>query len=420
MHVISNGEFMTPLLATQVFDRAQAQAMESGDDKPSSVSVWIVEPIRFVFDKNKQRYIAELRKRCPNVRIKLMGGFSSLKTWPSMQWLGVERRRLGKAPVVYHCRGEATFLLGEKIANKFAGDAIVLDIRGFWPIERLVPQNVFGPNQLKGAQRTEFESDVANLQHAIARSNMVTTVSGPLKQYLVRNYSAPDDTCVVPCCVSNVMEGNFRDEIRKQLGLGDRKAILYLGGTQKYQHLEDLVLPFYKAALTQSDDCIAVFITQDKTTLQRLVEKFQLPADKVRIVSVSQHEVAKYLSAMDAGLLLRAPSFLNNFSQPVKLGEYLSAGLPVIVEKGTGDVEQLLKPFEIGYTINLHERSEAALQVEVQNALNWVRSADDSRRIAARRFVEQHYTWKANVQKERTMYLDSLASASAKQLKQKP
>ncbi|WP_276133818.1 hypothetical protein [Polluticoccus soli] len=411
---------MTPLLATQVFDRAQAQAVETGENRPASVSVWIVEPIRFVFDKDKQRYIAGLRKRCPNVKIKLMGGFSSLKTWPSMQWLGIERRKLGKAPVVYHCRGEATFLLGEKIATKFAGDALVLDIRGFWPIERLVPQNIFGPNQLKGAQRAEFESDAANLQHAIARSNMVTTVSGPLKQYLVRNYSAPDDTCVVPCCVSSVAEDSYRELIRKQLELGDSKAILYLGGTQKYQHLEDLVLPFFKAALAQSDDCVAVFITQDKITMQVLVERFQLPKEKVRIVSVNQQEVAKYLSAMDAGLLLRAPSFLNNFSQPVKLGEYLSAGLPVIVEKGTGDVEQLLKPFEIGYTINLHERSSEVQYAEVRHALNWVRNSDDSRRIAARRFVEQHYTWKANVQRERTMYLDSLASASAKQLKQRP
>jgi glycosyltransferase involved in cell wall biosynthesis len=334
-----------------------------------------------------------------------------------MLWLGSERRRLGKNPVVYHCRGEATFSWGEKIAAKRAGDSIVVDIRGFWPIERLASQGVFSPDAIGDTQQAVFDTDVESLRYAISHGNMVTTVSAPLKDYLVQNYNAPDNTSIIPCCVNNVINDSQRDKVRQQLALSDKKAILYLGGTQKYQHLDDLVFPFFQSALAQSENCVAVFITQNMSAIQQLIEKFRLPAGRVRLISVPQQEVGRYLSAMDAGLLLRAPSFLNAFSQPVKLGEYLSAGLPVVVEKGTGSVQEMLAPYDIAFAVNIHNRSTTDLDAEVSKTLNWIGASNSSRREAARGFVEQHYTWKAYVQHERKMYMDSLAGTIAQRSK---
>jgi hypothetical protein len=56
--------------------------------------------------------------------------------------------------------------------------------------------------------------------------------------------------------------------------------------------------------------------------------------------SGSFQEIPKYLSAGDVGLSLRkfAPSLAG--LAPIKLGEYLLMGLPVIASRGVGDTEQ--------------------------------------------------------------------------------
>jgi glycosyltransferase involved in cell wall biosynthesis len=417
VHIISNGEYTAPLLATQVFDRAQAQAEIEGYNSPLSVSVWIIEPMSHVFDQQCRRYLRSLRKRCPGVSIKLIGGLSRLKNWPSITWLSLERKKLGPQPVVYHCRGESSFLWGNKLAKKFSDDATVLDIRGFWPLERLAPDNVFDVDKLTTRHHQQFDTDVANLRYAISQSNMVTTVGESLKEYLVKEHNAPAETYVIPCCVAGTIDDKERIEIRDQLNLKEKKAVLYLGGAQKYQHLEDLVLPFVKSIFSQRDNYVAVFITQDIEALKKLVTDFNLPGDSVRIIRVPQSEVSKYLSAMDAGLLLRAPSFLNTFSQPVKLGEYLSAGLPVIVERGTGNVERMLTPGDIGFATNLAGKAGTAFDNEVKKAIEWMESGSEQRRNKAKQFVEANYTWAAHIPNERDMYANALNLVSVDRIK---
>lgn len=53
--------------------------------------------------------------------------------------------------------------------------------------------------------------------------------------------------------------------------------------------------------------------------------------------SVAHGLVKKYLSAANAGIIMRKDVTVNNVESPIKVGEYLACGLPVILTKGIGD-----------------------------------------------------------------------------------
>lgn len=408
VHIVTDGEYKTPLVASQLFDRAQVQAVTGGDHKPLSVSVWIIEPMRELWDKQSQAHIKRLQDRSPNVAIKLVGAIGRLKNWPALQTMRSLRRSKGNVPVIYHCRGEMSLQWAMQLKNKYPHDSVVLDVRGFWPLERLAAKDIYDTNNLDEADARVYHMDMEVLKNAVSNANAVTTVSEPLRTFLVQSTGATKNSYVIPCCVMGTTADTQREALRKELDISDKKAILYLGGTQKYQHLEDLVFPFLQSALKQSHDYVAVFITQHAGKMQELIQSFKLPVSQTRILSVPQDKVAAYLTAMDAGLLLRAPSLLNTFAQPVKLGEYLGAGLPVIVEKGTGNVADMLSADDISFEVSLTGKTGTAFDAEVLKALAWLTGNAEQKRSNARRFVENNYTWAANVSYEREMYICAL------------
>lgn len=408
VHIVTNGEYKTPLVASQVFDRAQAQATIQGKDKPASVSVWIMAPMRDVYNKDARKIVHALRKRCPDVKIEMAGGIGKLKNWPAIPTIKRFRQKL-KSKTVYHCRGESSFQWGYHLKKFFPQDAVIIDIRGYWPLERLINADITDEAQMSPAQERVYETDVKRLQYAVQNSNGLFTVSEPLRRYLIDHIGAPEDSVMIPCCVKDTIPDDNRTKIRQELNIQDKTAILYLGGTQKYQHLEDLVMPFISSALRQSDKCAAVFITQNKEKMSSILSKFQISPERVRLISLAQEQVADYLTAMDVGLLLRAPSKLNNFSQPVKFGEYLSAGIPVVLEEGTGDISRILDAYKIGCVVKLTGKViESDFDKEVEKALDWYQLNKNEVRINTKKCVEDCYTWKANVQKERSSYVQAL------------
>jgi hypothetical protein len=414
VHIVTSGEYKAPLTQSQVFDRAQEQATVAGPNKPLSVSVWILAPMREVYDQESKNIVKALEKRCPNVKIKLVGGISRLKQWPAPWTLSSLRRAL-KGLVAYHCRGDASFDWAWLVKKSFPNDAIILDVRGYWPLERLILAGVTDENAMTPAQRITFDADVARLRNAIVHSDWVCTVSEPLRQMIINKVEARKDTVLIPCCVKTEIPDNKRDKIREELKITGKTAILYLGGTQNYQYLDELVIPFIKSALTISDKYVGVFITQNKDKMAAKLEQHKVDPTRTILLSLPQQQVADYLTAIDIGLLLKAPSEINNTSQPVKFGEYLSAGIPVVIEEGTGDLAGMLHQHQIGCVVRLTgQPNQQAIDNEVKNALTWFEQNKNNVRNNARRFVADCYTWKANVPKERTMYIDALNRVNKK------
>src|SRR5262249_59890185 len=117
------------------------------------------------------------------------------------------------------------------------------------PHEALLLRGFHDPADATVEARAIFDRAMAALRRAVELADAVTTVSNPLREWLIDECAAPVSTAVVPCCVTDLEDDSPRQSTRSRWGAGDGPVVLYSGTVKAYQHLQDLVLPFVRAFL---------------------------------------------------------------------------------------------------------------------------------------------------------------------------
>lgn len=408
VHFTTGGEYQTPLVASQLFDQAEWQAVTGGNLAPAKVEAWIVGAFREYYDKPSQEKVAGLVKRCPHITIKMMNGVSRLNKFPVMQLLLARRRKLGKdIPVIYHCRGEKVAAWALKLREKYPQDKVILDVRGYWPAEKLYANGITDPATATGKDLFDFNEAYDYLKGIVSKVDGVTTVSYALKDLLVKEMKAPADTSVVPCCVSAITDEGKRNDIRKEWGIKDDEvALVYSGTTAAYQHLEDLTIPFMKVLAEKNEKVRLVFLSSEHEKIKGMLVAAGIDTTKVVLRGLKQNEVGPALTACDAGILIRKPTLVNRVANPVKIAEYMAAGLPIIIEKNVGGVADQL------FEMNLLKGIEIADGGDIQAAANsvdaWIQSGLKEKRQGVREYVKQTYLWSSAIHVSRKMYEQAL------------
>lgn len=135
---------------------------------------------------------------------------------------------------------------------------------------------------------------------------------------------------------------NAREAIRAQEGiLPDAPVVISVGslGPQYYpQEQADIVA----ALLSQDAQAHAVFLTAQQAQMREALTARGVDLGRVILQRVPAADVPRWLAAADAGLALRKPAFSQQAVCPLKVGEYLLAGLPVIATTGVGDLDTQL------------------------------------------------------------------------------
>jgi len=65
-------------------------------------------------------------------------------------------------------------------------------------------------------------------------------------------------------------------------------------------------------------------------------------------MAASRREVPQLLSAVDIGISFIKPSYSKKSSSPTKQGEMLAMGIPMIVNSGVGDVDEIVLQTQSG------------------------------------------------------------------------
>ena len=65
--------------------------------------------------------------------------------------------------------------------------------------------------------------------------------------------------------------------------------------------------------------------------------------------------IASYLIRSDLALLFRERSVINYVASPVKVGEYLACGVPIIGTPYVGDFRKIVSQYDVGFVIELED-----------------------------------------------------------------
>jgi len=139
-------------------------------------------------------------------------------------------------------------------------------------------------------------------------------------------------------------------EARERLGIAaDAPLLVYAGSLGEQYCLPDM-LALFERILAHRADARFLILTGSPDFVSEEVERYQGLKDKIVIRSVPPHEVSAYLASADLGIALRRMTFSMQAVAPIKLGEYLLCGLPVVATAGVGDTSGISK--EVGFLLD--------------------------------------------------------------------
>jgi len=303
----------------------------------------------------------------------------------SARWLGGRRVRDPKPDVVIATSPQLLCgLAGYRLARSM-GVPFIFEVRDLWP-ESLLAVGAMKENWL-----------VRHLERVARRlydgADRIVTVGDGYRDRIHELYGTPLEKMSV---VTNGVDaelfrpGERDNEIRRELGWGDRFVVLYLG-THGMAHALDKVLEAARE-LAGHNEILFAFVGEGarKDELKRLASEWRLP--NVQFIDVQPRErVPAFYAACDLGLvtLRNAPLFQEVL--PSKIFEYLGMERPVLLSVD-GQARRLVEEAGAGEFVR-PEDVPAMVEAVLRLSGDRERLAEMGR--SGRRHVLDHYDRRA-------------------------
>jgi len=253
-----------------------------------------------------------------------------------------------------HCRSyiSADVALG---LSQMTGVKMLFDMRGFWPDEKADGKhwnikNIFWNKVYRYYKKREKEF--------ITKSAHIITLTWAAKNEIEswNYYDKKVPITVVPCCADadlfSLADDNQKQRSRQKLSISQNTFVLgYLGSVGMWYMLDEM-LEFFNRLLMKIPDSIFLFITNsDKQVILDKLPGHGLTEKNVMVVNVNYSEVPSYMKASDISISFIRPVFSKKGSSPVKVGETLCMGIPLITND-IGDCGTIIKQCNAGIVIN--------------------------------------------------------------------
>ncbi len=192
-------------------------------------------------------------------------------------------------------------------------------------------------------------------------SDSIIVLTDQLRRDYIHKHNVQAPVAVIPCCVDVGkfrFDAKAREKRRRELGLTDEKLFIYVGKIGSW-YLVDETFEFFKVARETVGAARLLVLTGDAPdAFHEVAGRCGLSRADYDVRSASHGEVAEWLSASDVGLAFIRSVSSKRGSSPVKVGEYLATGLPVVITSGIGDYSALIARENLGAVINSLTRAE--------------------------------------------------------------
>jgi len=302
-------------------------------------------------------------------------------------WKFIRREKVD----VLHARVQLPTLIGA-LARKFSRTKpkLIFDIRGFFPEE-------YTDAGIWKADGWLYRMVKRNEKWLLKEADGFVVLTEKARQILFPESAETGfdksgrPVEVIPCCVdlSRFAAANktSRAEIRKKYKLENRQVITYTGSLGGW-YMADEMADLLKAAREKDDSTFALILTQSSPDIMAKRLKERGFGDEDFLVTEIPHgEIPKYLSAADIALSFIKPCFSKLSSSPTKIAEYLASGVPIITNRGVGDVAEQIEVDKTGIVVNdfSHSSYLKALR-DIENVRKSADLAENCRRSVQARF----------------------------------
>jgi len=253
---------------------------------------------------------------------------------------------------IVHSRATVPAVMGYVIA-RLTGRKFIFDVRGLMA-EEYADGGVWKRNSFLYKITLYIEKKL--LRHA----DKIVVLNENIKDFLINsNYLQKcdikkKDITVIPCCVDinkfNV-ESGLTEILREKYKLSGKFIFLYIGSVGTWYLLEEMI-DFFIATKSLINNAHFLVLTHvDKNMVIAAWGKRGLSFSDITIDDAEFCNMPYYIKLADAALFFIKPCFSKRFSCPIKFAEYLTCGLPIVINSGIGDTGELVSDNRIGVVI---------------------------------------------------------------------
>lgn len=218
------------------------------------------------------------------------------------------------------------------------------------------------------------------------------------------------EVTVIPCCVDL---DKFKFNPDKNLPDKSSYVYIYVGSIGNWYLTEEMI-DFLKVAKHKNQNSTFIILcNNDIPLLKRIIERKGLNIADFIIGNVFHEEVPNYLRQADIGLIFDKPGFSRKANSPTKLAEYLAMGLPVVVNYGIGDTEEIIFANNIGVIIRNFTDRDYAEAVDKLTEL----AKDKELRVKCLKVARERFSLESGAEKYLGIYRGLFNKAQFKKTK---
>lgn len=290
----------------------------------------LCQPINVRWTKRVLKELIDLYKNdCLKVIVIPYWGFKNkfslinLKLFTKIRFIF---KKLSKDEIILHCRAQEATEVAISLQQFGVNLKIVADVRG------AISEELKETNPKRAIYFNELDNSI--FIKNIDKINRFNFVSKELyKYYFKMNNSIEEKVDIIPCFSSFQLD-NVTKLDRQDISL------LYVGGQQFYQKLDQI--PKLVKKITNKNLIVYMVLNGRKNEqLEKLFGDEGINSEFY--YNLSKKELESIYLKSDIGILIRDNLVLNKVSSPVKLSEYLSKGLYVMLIGEVGDFYEDIK-----------------------------------------------------------------------------
>lgn len=181
-----------------------------------------------------------------------------------------------------------------------------------------------------------------------------------------------------------------RQAVRAELGVPAGAPLLAHVGSLGPQYRAQEMLQTFLRIRERLAGAHLLLLTGATDVAQALVRDARLLPGAATVLRVPARDVPRYVRACDAGFAFREPSLSQRAVCPIKVAEYLLCGVPVLSNRGIGDLERQLTDTTVGLLAD--DFSPGSLGALTERFVSSVWPQRDSARKRARTLGLDHYS----------------------------
>lgn len=240
-----------------------------------------------------------------------------------------------------HCRGQLPALPG-LIAKKILNKKFIFDCRGLWADERLDNESWDKKNYIHNFTYNFFKK-LENLFFKFSDHNVVLTLK--LRNSLIEIYKFNiSQFSIIPCCANfnhfKIYKNSQIIKKKKDLGISEHDFVIgYFGSISNIYHPNEMINFFQFCKMIQKKTII-IFFSDNFEYLKNNTYKFkELNETDFMLIKSNYENLPIYYNLCDLTLSFVKKTEARKASSPTKIGESLACGVPVLSNKGIGDLD---------------------------------------------------------------------------------